>query len=67
MLHHTLSTSFHHIQRHFKNSVMRDATKSKLSECLTKNIKQCDLPNNAAHVVDGGALTYSQLATESYV
>ena len=30
---------------------MRDATKSK-----TKNIKQCDLPNNAAHVVDGGAL-----------
>ena len=35
---------------------MRDATKSKLREYLTKNIKQCDLPNNAAHVVDGGAL-----------
>lgn len=43
----------------FKNAVMRDATKSKLRDYLTKNIKQCGLPDNVVHVIDGGALLHT--------
>lgn len=40
----------------FKNAVMRDANKSKLREYFTKDVKQCKLTTNTAHVADGRAL-----------
>jgi len=42
----------------FSKGVMRDATKSKLREHLTKGVDQCNPTGRAIHVIDGGALLH---------
>ena len=38
--------------------IMRDATKSKLRQYLTKNVDSCELPTSLIHVVGGGAVLH---------